>query len=42
MNKTDSKECENIQALEFDKISLTELEELEEVVTPSDGTYNCC
>lgn len=42
MQKIDNKECEDIQALEFDKISLIELEEIEEVVTPSDGTYNCC
>lgn len=28
--------------INFDEIELTMLEEIEEVITPSDGTYYCC
>lgn len=30
------------QTMDFEKMSLEELEEVEEVVTPSDGTAFCC
>jgi hypothetical protein len=31
-----------MENINFDEVELLNLEEIEEVVTPSDGTYNCC
>lgn len=31
-----------MENISFDEVELLNLEEIEEVVTPSDGTYNCC
>ena len=31
-----------MENINFEEVEITTLEEIEEVVTPSDGTYNCC
>lgn len=36
------KEIKNEKSIDFEKVSLEELEEVEEVVTPFDGTIGCC
>lgn len=33
---------ETIMNYEFEEIDYTELEEMEEVITPFDGTVGCC
>lgn len=30
------------ESIEFENIDYAELEEMEEVITPADGTYYCC
>lgn len=38
----DKKELEKVNELDFEKIASDELEDIEEVVTPFDGTAFCC
>lgn len=42
VKRMDKKELENVNELDFEKMALNELEEIEEVVTPFDGSVMCC